>query len=332
MDARITKKRIGQMLSYDWIKIIAFIVAGIFVWTLIFTTAATRLNLAQTFSVYAYIGTSPSTKFSSRVTSVNKTTGLASLFSYDVIETSVLDLASAGDQAYTLLQARQAIQEGNVAFVSMAEMEGEKATDAEGNEYTPTYLQDLLTQMYSSVFVLESSETLSKTSFFTQTEEYLSKYFENIENSETIKEDKIETDFRARIKKQKDKRYKKEAQIKQGIEDEVARIQGYRDNYFAVKGYLEEGIISLQESTVYMKVGNVTTAFTGYFSINLCPDEQKMPGLKDLISYKDADGNYTAKDMQLVLLNLIGGEYEYGIYENYAFIRRVVETCKKQEA
>ena len=57
-----------------------------------------------------------------------------------------------------------------------------------------------------------------------------------------------------------------------------------------------------------------------------------MPGLKDLISYQDSDGNYTAKDMQLVLLDLIGEKYEYGIYESYAFIRRIVETCRKQAA
>ena len=143
----------------------------------------------------------------------------------------------------------------------------------------------------------------------------------------------MESDFRARVKSQKDKRYKKEAQIEQGVKDETARIESYRDNYLAVKGYLEEGIIALEQTTVYLTYGNnQTKGYTGYFSINLCPDEQQMPGLKDLISYQDSDGNYTAKDMQLVLLDLIGEKYEYGIYESYAFIRRIVETCRKQEA
>lgn len=332
MDARITKKRIGQMLSYDWIKILACIVAGIFLWSLIFTTAASRLNPAQTFTVYAYCGTSPTSKFSSRVTSKSGT-GLAKGFSYDVIETNVLDLASAGENAYTLLEARTSVQEGNVAFVSKAEKTGAKYKDEEGSEYTPTYLQDLLMRLYSGVSVLEESDGTGKEAFFAKTEAYLSRYYENIADGDTLRAETVESDFRARVKSQKDKRYKKEAQIEQGVKDETARIESYRDNYLAVKGYLEEGIIALEQTTVYLTYGNnQTKGYTGYFSINLCPDEQQMPGLKGLISYQDSDGNYTAKDMQLVLLDLIGEKYEYGIYESYAFIRRIVETCRKQAA
>ena len=103
------------MLSYDWIKILACIAAGIFLWSLIFTTTAARLNPAQTFTVYAYIGTNPTGEFSSKVTSRS---ALSGGFSYDVIETSVVDLTTAGNQAYTLLEARMGVQEGNAAFVS----------------------------------------------------------------------------------------------------------------------------------------------------------------------------------------------------------------------
>ena len=129
MDARITKKRLGQMLSYDWIKIIACVVAGIVLWSLIFTTTATRLNPAQTFTVYAYMGTAPADKFSAKISS---RTALAEKFSYDVIETSVVDLTAAGDQAYTLLEARSGVQEGNAAFVSSMEISGAKYKNDQG--------------------------------------------------------------------------------------------------------------------------------------------------------------------------------------------------------
>ena len=44
MDAKITKKRLNILLSYDWIKIILLAVAAILVWSLIFTMTATRVT------------------------------------------------------------------------------------------------------------------------------------------------------------------------------------------------------------------------------------------------------------------------------------------------
>lgn len=327
MDARITKKRLGQMLSYDWIKILACIVAGIVLWSFIFTATATKLNPAQKFTVYTYTGITADTKFSSRVASKTET-GLARGFSYDVIETEVVDLVAAGDQAYTLLEARLSVQEGNVAFVSAEEMSGTTKTNDAGEEYTPTYLQDLLMRTYVDTLSMSDIQGTAKTSFFARTEQFLSAYYSDLNDETTFDEAKVEESFRARIKEQGDKRYKKEERILQGIEDEKARVKGYRDNYLAVKGYIEEGIISLQETTVYLTYQDEVRAFTGYFSINLCPDEDKMPGLKELVCYTSADGKETAKDMQIVLFDLLGDEYGYGIFENYAFIRRIVETCR----
>ena len=329
MDARITKKRLSQMLSYDWIKILACIVAGIFLWSLIFTTTAARLNPAQTFTVYAYIGTNPTGEFSSKVTSRS---ALSGGFSYDVIETSVVDLTTAGNQAYTLLEARMGVQEGNAAFVAPL---GEEISDGNGGTITRTYAQDLLLRAYSSVLSFgssgENAGSTSKTSFFAATENFLNNYYaEGYENAESFDAEKVKTTFRNRIKAQKDKRYKSEAKIREGEQDEIARIQGYRENYLAVKGYLEEGIIKLEETTITLSYSGREEEVTGYFGINLCPDE-RMSNLKELICYQASDGSYTAQDMQLMLLNLLSGkysEYSYCLYESYAFIRKIVETYR----
>ena len=324
MDARITKKRLGQMLSYDWIKIIACIVAGIVLWSLIFTTTATRLNPAQTYTVYAYIGTLPTDKFTAKITSK---AALAEKFSYDVIETSIVDLTTAGDQAYTLLEARSGVQEGNAAFVSPMEISGTKYKNDKGEEYSPTYLQDIITRLYSAVLTPEQTEGNVKPSFFERTEAFLGKYYTDLQNAETLNLQKVEEVFRARIKEQNDKRYKNEAQIAQGIADETARIKGYRENYLAIRGYLDEGIIALEQTEVFLSFGDTIVKHTGYYSINLCPDD-RMSGLSELIGYKDESGVYTAKDMQLVLLDLLGEEYGYGLYESYALIRKLVETYR----
>ena len=330
MDARITKKRLSQMLSYDWIKILACIAAGIFLWSLIFTTTAARLNPAQTFTVYAYIGTNPTGEFSSKVTSRS---ALSGGFSYDVIETSVVDLTTAGNQAYTLLEARMGVQEGNAAFVSPRSYE---IDDGKGGKISRTYTEDLLLRAYSSVLSFggpgETAAGTSKTSFFTATENFLNLYYtQGYENADSFNAKKAEDTFRNRVKSQKDKRYKTEAKIQEGIKDEIARIRGYRENYLAVKGYLEEGIIKLEETTLTLSYSGREEKVTWYFGVNLCPDESRMGNLKNLICYRDEDGAYTAKNMQLVLLNLLSGkysEYSYCLYENYAFIRKIVETYR----
>ena len=63
MDAKITKKRLNIFLSYDWIKILLAAVAAILVWSLIFTTAATRVTQAQNFTIFNYTGTKGTSRF-----------------------------------------------------------------------------------------------------------------------------------------------------------------------------------------------------------------------------------------------------------------------------
>ena len=54
MDAKITKRRLSEMLQYDWVKIIGMIVVAVVVWELIFTVSAVRVKTGQNFKVYYY--------------------------------------------------------------------------------------------------------------------------------------------------------------------------------------------------------------------------------------------------------------------------------------
>lgn len=56
MDAKITKQRLGLLLSYDWIKILGICAAAVLVWALLFTTMATRATNGQSFEMYLYPG------------------------------------------------------------------------------------------------------------------------------------------------------------------------------------------------------------------------------------------------------------------------------------
>ena len=56
MDNRFTKKRITNMLAYDWLKMVIIILAIILFWSLAYTIGAPRISPGQTFTVYYYTG------------------------------------------------------------------------------------------------------------------------------------------------------------------------------------------------------------------------------------------------------------------------------------
>ena len=58
MDAKITKERLGLLLSYDWIKIACICIAAVAAWLLLFTSTATRPTRGQAFELYTYPGAS----------------------------------------------------------------------------------------------------------------------------------------------------------------------------------------------------------------------------------------------------------------------------------
>ena len=52
MDNKLTKKRLSDFLSYEWIIILVAIIAAIFVLELIYTVSATRITTGQKFTFY----------------------------------------------------------------------------------------------------------------------------------------------------------------------------------------------------------------------------------------------------------------------------------------
>lgn len=52
MDSRITKKRLSDFLSYEWIVTIVFCVVAVLVWELIYSVSAVRLTVGQSYKIY----------------------------------------------------------------------------------------------------------------------------------------------------------------------------------------------------------------------------------------------------------------------------------------
>ena len=111
MDAKITKSRLGLLLSYDWIKIIGICVAAVLVWTLLFTTLATRATSGQIFEIYAYAGVRAYFDQLGTLDGLHRKGAL----SRDVLEFTSTSLTS--DYGDTILQAHTSAGQGDVIFV-----------------------------------------------------------------------------------------------------------------------------------------------------------------------------------------------------------------------
>ena len=334
MDAKITKQRLAHLLSYDWIKIIAVAVAAIIVWVLVFSITATRITPAQQFSVINYhCNNTLSGDFSDAYNSALE--GKNKVFSYEVIEGNTHDLTIAGDEWPTILEARMTVEEGDVLFVPDIPDKSVSGQDpTTGEAVTFSYLETFLMRGYFT----HAYELAGETGYFASLENFLKGYYEGGDYvNGTLDEKKAESDFRARIKRNKDKRFKKEAQIKQGIQDEIARIQKYRDAYIEFQGYLDSGLVEYTHVKIFYGEGE-NDFVEGKYGLNLCPDENKMDKLKNYASYRtvgvDEDGNetqdfITAKDMNVVFLRFDGVESSFE-YESLLYVNYLIRLSKAE--
>lgn len=325
MDAKITKKRLGHMLSYDWIKIIALVVALIVAWWLIFSIAATKITPAQQFTVYNYCGAYSGNKYSSLVKNVKKN----GVFSYDILDVTASDLTLSKTETDTVLSARLQTNEGDALFVANAEDKETTYTYPDGETYNPTYLQEFLSTYYYA-----AAEIDADTGYLKKTEAYLSPFFGGDLENGVLDEDAVEKEFSTRVKKLKDKRFKTKKEKAKGLEQEKERLEKLRRSYLSFLSYLDAGYISLEEVTfyVYDYEGKLVEK-TGKYAVNLSPGKEN-ENLLDVMYYyketKDEEGiSHNVKstqDMCLVFLDVVGEKHKYSVYETLSFACYLVES------
>ncbi|MBQ3505223.1 MAG: hypothetical protein IJA89_00440 [Clostridia bacterium] len=343
MDAKITKKRLARMLSYDWMKIVGVAAAFILVWVLIFTMTATRITPAQQFTVFNYYANAGLTD---KFYSLYSNTFSDGTFSYEVIEINQNDLATSGEEnAYTLMESRFATDEGDVMFVPhIGDEDYAEKDDVTGETvYEYTYAEVFFNRWYPYVYELYAvDETTGELvgGYFYDMEQFLTEYFgENWETGELDKA-KAERDFRARVKENKDKRFKKDAEIAQGVLDEYERLEKYRAALNEFYGYLESGVVEFTSLELYDEDDEVLRS--GNYALNICPDEEGSGStLSDYIYYRtsvevlDEDGETTtenknsAQDMQAIFLRMKGVEDSFE-YETLLFVNALIAASLPQ--
>jgi hypothetical protein len=337
MDAKITKKRLEHLLSYDWIKILLAAFAAVMIWMLVFTMTATRVNTTERFVVHNYFGV----QYGERAKIYGD-------YSYGVIEAEIVDNMRAGEGTFRdLFTSNLELSEGDVLMVADAprgrtakkDEQGNELKDAEGNviyEYDESYLYNMLRTTGSRYFTrLDDGE--SSKGYFTQMKEYLANFYPFTEevkvfggvsltkatfDKDSLDEGAVEAAFRARIAKNKDKRFKKEAEIVEGIEMDKARIRSYLEAYETFFLYLEKGYVEL--TTVSLQLTEEYT-LTGAYGINLCPSASStMKNLKEHIYYKDLDGAITADNLNALFMTFDDLDKDFQ-YENLLYLNALIK-------
>jgi|GEM_PF-632253 len=357
MDAKITKKRLGEFLSYEWLKIVAIAVALIVVWSVLFSCTSARLTDDQVFMVINYTGLIPGSDFYSHSsTLMNK-----NVFSYEVNEATTLDITvEDGKMAGTLLETRLTTGQGDVMLVANTEWEGQEyyLTDDSGNKIddgngdyqkgTQTYLQAFLHSTYHyTVMPLRDVQTTVGNSPYDQkgllsyVYEYLDDFFTPVDIAdpdkgfvvgEEMDDDawaEMEGQFRTRVRQTQDKRFRNESLIQSGLHQEKDRLVKYRDAYNAFLGYLDAGIVTPTVSKVVLADDSEDKLVsTGEYSLNICPDDGKMPTLKETACYTTKVGEQdviTAKDMNVVFLHVGNSRREF-LCEKILYVNYLVAT------
>lgn len=328
MDAKITKKRLNEMLAYDWVKILLGIVGAIVVWSLIFTMTATKITPSQQFTVLNYRGnvSLSSTKFGNLYEQAFQD----GIYSYEVIETNTRDATLMSDgRESELLEAALGTDEGDLLFLpGIGDEDTAYEDETDGTtKYRKTYLESFLSSDYR--YIADLSLT-NENGYFKTMEQFLNRFYtEGFEQADSLDEAAVEQYFRARVTANKDKRFKTEVQLAVGAKQEIERVQKYRESLVRTYAYLDEGVISLTE--VSMEYDGKTYTKT---MLNLCPDESKMGKLVDYLAYEqtylDDEGKESVKnavkDMHVAVLKLPGVEASFE-FESLSFVVYLIDAC-----
>ena len=207
MDNKLTKRRLSDYLSYEWILMIVVAVVMIVVWEFAYTVGAVRLTVGQDFKYYydESISSLSATDFDDLLTSDGT-------FSYDVLKRHYETLTSD----YNVLSIRLSIQEGDVLITDSKEPE-EGATGDERLIRAKSAIDNFDYNIYCLDTML--SDAITYLNQFVDGE-VVGNYQVDIAK---LNDSKINDLFLERMKK--DNRFRSEEQKQEGFKLEKGRIE-----------------------------------------------------------------------------------------------------------
>lgn len=307
MDNRITKKRLNDMLSYEWILIVAISVAIVIVWELIFSVLSVKLTVGQQFKcLYDYeVDYAGSEKLSK------------DLFEQDVLSPFVIESGRehlVNDDE--LINARLGTQDVDILFTSSAETDGYRRVNS--------YIDDFMYPVYSYEELLKDAKDYLKS--FLEYDDLDATDFEN------LSEKKIEENFLIQYKK--DNSYRTESQKQEGIKLEKERIKNLckevRDFETALEIGRERGIFYIY--TRYEQLNRLEGGYDEFVEIEAKDqafglDMGKLSGGEVLPhSYAKLSGQTDATDTVLIVFNFKSYQPDLQ-YESISVINMIIRNC-----
>ncbi len=224
MDNKITRRRLSDFLSYEWILMIVIVVAAIIVWEFAYTVGAVRLTTGQHFKFY-YDQTISSSDNDKMYDLFNK----YDTFSYDVLKLDSESLTSE----YNVMSVRLSVQEGDILITDKKqtmkddgnggqEVDESKSVRAKSHvdNYSMYALDDMLfdAQKYLAQFLNDGLDVLDSEGKYD-----LNKIVNYIYDFNNYSDAKIRSYFLRRMKD--DNRFRSDEQKANGFNLEKDRIK-----------------------------------------------------------------------------------------------------------
>ncbi len=213
MDNKITKKRLSDFLSYEWILIIVISIVSILGWELVYTVGSVQLTTGQVFKYY-YDETILSNSNNELVNELFE----KNTFSYDVISLKTEMI----DSEQNVLASRLTIQEGDVIFTDIKGIDKTETVDGKERPVVvraKAHVDSTSYVMYALDDMLVDAKTYLKDNFIKDGGEI------DVSNIDDVKLERV---FRERMKG--DNRFRDEVNIQKGIERERERIEKLCEN------------------------------------------------------------------------------------------------------
>ncbi len=212
MKNRITRRRLSDFLSYEWIAMIVVVVVSIIFWELIFTMTSVAPNVGQEFKIIYDEGVERGSQAIVNVLYEGEGEDKKFALSFDVFEINT-ETMSRGE---SVLNDRLSVQECDILITDCIQPD-------EDAEFKDMRLKLLVDKEYIYNFNELYNDALT----------YLSQYFKEGVDANSfvlggykisdLDESKIDEVFRERLAK--DNRFRTEAQKKEGFKMEMDRIE-----------------------------------------------------------------------------------------------------------
>ena len=334
MDITINGSRFKNLLSYDWIKILVSIVAGIIVWSLLFSSLGTRLTTGQefVFHIYENVYTVGSNERNAEMLVDAKK---KNLISYDVLKFSVNPVTSGGQySASYMLSLKMSTYEGDVMIISdgRAETEDKEKKSDLTSIINNRYLCDMET-------LLKSARAYCVNNGFV-VEKLGGSY---VFNEDAIKEYFLNTRIKGKGKGNYRKTYRTAKQKEKGVELEIARIKQLYKNYLYVSAAIQAGkdagadFLWYGELYTYDENNKVIEDKTEIrpYGIDLYKLNQPFLGQEGVPNVEDtwftyANGKPTAEGLVVCVFDFRTQQVDLQ-YETLGFLRYIIQTYGRYE-